>query len=243
MAVLVQEIMNREVFSMSPTASASDALHTLTTLGLSGCPVLDDNGAPMGMIALSDLLAIGTHDTLGQHMSRPVVTVNENTTIEEAARLLGETGFHRLVVVNGDGHAVGMLSSLDVVRGLIGLPAFRPAVFSHYDESLGLTWTNDTVLDLDRVEAAPDGPGVLVLIHGGAGKPERMVWVESAQNVRKRLIDMLSMPADNPLALQHWLEGRDLRFRAAAQSDVGARKAIVRKLRAGMAGNSSLKGN
>jgi hypothetical protein len=243
MAVLVQEIMNREVFSITPEASARDALHTLTTLGLSGCPVLDDNGAPIGMIALSDLLAIGSHDTLGQHMSRPVVTVNENNTIEEAARLLGETGFHRLVVVDGDGHAVGMLSALDVVRGLVGMPAFRPAVFSHYDEALGLTWTNDTVLDLDRVEAAPDGPGILVLIQGGVGKPERMVWVESAQNVRKRLIDMLSMPEDNPLALQHWLEGRDLRFRAAGQSDVAARRAIVQKLRAHMAGHLPPKGN
>lgn len=235
--------MNREVFSMPPTAPARDALHALTSLGLSGCPVLDDSGAPIGMVALSDLLGTHGQDTLGEHMSRPVVTVNENNTIEEAARLLGETGFHRLVVVDGDGHAVGMLSALDVVRGLIGMPAFRPAVFSHYDEALGLTWTNDTVLDLDRVEAAPDGPGVLVLIHGGAGKPERMVWVESARNVRKRLIDMLSMPADNPLALQHWLEGKDLRFRAAAQEDGAARKAIVQKLRAGIAGHSSMKGN
>lgn len=228
---------------MPPTAPARDALHMLTTLGLSGCPVLDDNGKPIGMIALSDLLVTGSHDNLGQHMSRPVVTVNENNTIEEAARLLGETGFHRLVVVDGNGHAVGMLSALDVVRGLVGMPAFRPAVFSHYDEDLGLTWTNDTVLDLDRVEAAPEGPGILVLIHGGAGKPERMVWVESAQNVRKRLIDMLSMRDDNPLALRHWLEGGDLRFRAAAQPDVSARKALVQKLRASMAGHSLPKGN
>jgi predicted transcriptional regulator len=243
MAVLVQEIMNRELFSMPPGAAARDALHTLTTLGLSGCPVLDDNGTPIGMVALSDLLALETKDTLSQHMSRPVVTVHESNTIEEAARLLGETGFHRLVVVDGDGHAVGMLSALDVVRGLIGMPAFRPAVFSHYDESLGLVWTNDTVLDLDRVEAAPDGPGILVLIHGGAAKPERMIWVESAQNVRKRLIDMLSRPTDNPLALQHWLEGGDLRFRAASQADPDVRKAIVRKVRARMAGHSLPKGN
>lgn len=228
---------------MPATAPAREALHSLINMGLSGCPVLDDNGAPIGMVALSDLLAVGKQDMLGQHMSRPVVSVNANTTIEEAARLLGETGFHRLVVVDGDGHAVGMLSALDVVRGLVGMPAFHPAVFSHYDEALGLTWTNDTVLGFDRVEAAPDGPGILVLVHGGAGKPERTVWVESAQNVRKRLIDMLSMPEDNPLALQHWLEEKDLRFRAAAHPDPAARKSIVHKLRAGTARHALPKGN
>lgn len=234
--------MNREMFSARPDETASDALHTLTALGLSGCPVLDDDGKPIGMIALSDLLRIGSKDTLGQHMSAPVVTVNQNNTIEDAARLLGETGFHRLVVVDAEGEAVGMLSALDVVRGLVGMPAFRPSVFPHYDHALGLTWTNDTVLDLERIEAAPDGPGILVLIHGGAGKPERMVWVESAQNVRKRLIDMLSAPAENPFALQHWLELGDLRFRAAAQADPGEREMIVQKLRASMESHSS-KGN
>lgn len=234
--------MNREMVSARPSETAKDALHTLTTLGLSGCPVLDEEGKPVGMIALSDLLRIGSKDTLGQHMSTPVVTVNQNNTIEDAARLLGETGFHRLVVVDAEGGAVGMLSALDVVRGLVGMPAFRPSVFPHYDHTLGLTWTNDTVLDLDRIEAAPDGPGILVLIDGGAGKPERMVWVESAQNVRKRLIDMLSAPAENPLALQHWLALGGLRFRAASQADPGECEMIVRKLRDGLASHSS-KGN
>lgn len=234
--------MNREMFSARPGETAKDALDHLTSLGLSGCPVLDEHGKPVGMIALSDLLRIGKKDTLGQHMSTPVVTVNQNNTIEDAARLLGETGFHRLVVVNAEGEAVGMLSALDVVRGLVGMPAFRPSVFPHYDHALDLVWTNDTVLDLDRVEAAPDGPGILVLIHGGAGKPERMVWVESAQNVRKRLIYMLSAPSDNPLALQHWLALGGLRFRAASQEDPGARELIVQKLRDDIASHSS-KGN
>lgn len=242
MAVLVQEIMNREMFSARPTETAKDALHTLSTLGLSGCPVLDDGGKPVGMVALSDLLRIGSKDTLAQHMSTPVVTVNENNTIEEAAHLLGETGFHRLVVVNGEGAAVGMLSALDVVRGLVGMPAFRPSIFPHYDHILDLTWTNDTVLDLDRIEVAPDGPGILVLIDGGVGKRERVVWVESAQNVRKRLIDMLSAPADNPLALQHWLDLGGLRFRAASQPDPGACEMIVQKIRVSIASHPQ-KGN
>lgn len=234
--------MNREMFSARPGETAKDALHNLTSLGLSGCPVLDDDGKPVGMIALSDLLRIGSKDTLGQHMSTPVVTVNQNNTIEDAARLLGETGFHRLVVVDAEGEAVGMLSALDVVRGLVGMPAFRPSVFPHYDDTHDLTWTNDTVLDLDRIEVAPDGPGILVLIHGGAGKPERVVWVESAQNVRKRLIYMLSAPGDNPLALQHWLSLGGLRFRAASQADPGECEMIVQKLREGMESHAS-KGN
>ena len=39
--------------------------------------------------------------------------------------------------------------------------------------------------------AAADGPGLLVLIHGGPGMAKRIVWAEACDNVRTRLEDML----------------------------------------------------
>jgi CBS domain-containing protein len=228
MAVLVQEIMNHELFSMRVAEPVRDALSYLVALGISGSPVVDETGRPVGMVSVRGLLRAEQGDTIEQHMSRPVVTIRDRSTIHEAARLIGETGYHRLVVVDDEGHAVGIVSSLDVVRGLIGLPASHPPVFPHYDDDTALTWTDDTVLAFDRVEAAPDGPGVMVLVHGGVGQPERVVWAESTSNVRQRLIDILSAPGTRIPGLQQWLLRGELRFRAAAQDDGVLRDQVVR---------------
>lgn len=228
MAVLVQEIMNHELFSMRATEPVHDALNYLMALGISGSPVLDEVGQPIGMVSVRGLLRAAQEDPVSRHMSRPVVTIRDLSTIDEAARLLGETGYHRLVVVNADGRAVGMVTALDVVRGLIGMPASHPAMFPHYDDDTSLLWTDDTVLEFDRVEAAPDAPGVLVLIHGEAGQPEQVVWAESTENVRQRLIDILSAPRARIPALESWLVRGKLRFRAAAHDDAATREQVVR---------------
>lgn len=231
MAVVVDEIMNREVFSARPNESASDARGYISALGISASPVVDDDGELVGMISLRDLIADRGGDRVRDRMSTPVVTVRSGSTIRRAAELIGESGFHRLVVVDFDGRPIGILSSLDVVRGLIGLPATHPPVFPHLDRETGVEWSDDTVLELDRVDVAPDGPGVLVLVYGGAGRRERVVWAEECLNVRARLIDILSRPRERAPIVQHWLERGDLRFRTAVIFDRDRRQAVVSTVR------------
>jgi hypothetical protein len=76
-----------------------------------------------------------------------------------------------------------------------------------------------------KLHAAPDGPGVLALLYGGAFVPERIVWTESCPNVRERLAEMLSTPQQPPLAA--WLDKRPLRFRAAALKDARRRRRVL----------------
>jgi CBS domain-containing protein len=144
---------------------------------------------------------------------------------------MGETGYHRLVVVDEHDRPVGIISSLDVIRGLVGLPASHPSVFPHLDKATGVQWTDDIVLELDRVEAAPDGPGVLVLVYGGAGLRERVVWAESTNNVRTRLIDMLSTPQDHVPVVKYWLGRGHLRFRASSLPEPELRDLVVSRVR------------
>lgn len=231
MAVVVEEIMNRELFSARPTESARDALGYIRLLGISTSPVVDEDGALLGMISLRDLLGDTEGVTVADRMSAPVATVPARAPIERAAELMGEAGFHRLVVVDEQARPVGIVSSLDVVRGLIGMPARHPPVFPHLDAATGVAWTDDTVLELDRVEIAPDGPGVLVLVHGGAGLREKVVWAESCNNVRSRLIDMLSTPQDHVPIVAHWLERGGMRFRAASLDDRESRERVASQMR------------
>lgn len=227
MAVLVEEIMNRELFTVRPGDTAGLALRCLLLLGITGAPVVDENHRPVGMISVRDFVGRKAGETVRERMSVPVVSALAKTSIQEAGRLLAESGYHRLVAVDADGKAVGMVSSLDVVRGLLGLPAAHPATFPHYDKRTGLTWTEDRILSFERVEAAPDDPGLLVLVLGGAGVHERIVWAEASVNVRGRLIEMLAQPSAQPSHLVAWLGRPELRFRTAKVVDPEQREAAL----------------
>ncbi len=231
MALRVREIMNPELFSVGPEEPAERALAGILALGITGVPVVDPQGKPVGLVSLRDLVGDGCGTTAGERMTRPPATVPAEARIGEAARRLARTRYHRLIVVDEGGRAVGMVSSLDLIRGLLGLPAPHPASFPHLDRETGLSWTDELPLEMNELPAAPEGPGVLVLIHGGAGVAERVVWAESAENVRSRLREMLT--AARPDLLAAWLEHGGLLFRAASAPDPAERaealSAVVRR--------------
>jgi CBS domain-containing protein len=224
MARTVDEIMNKELFAVRPTDAAEDVIGLITAMGITGAAVVDPDGMPVGHVSLRDLLREGGRRPVSELMVTPAATIPAAETIENAARRLAEQNRHRLVVVDADGRAFGMVSSLDVIRGLLGLPAVHPQAFPHFDAATGLTWTDDTALDLTRVEAAPNGPGLLSLVYGGAGMRERVVWVEGCHNVRTRLFEILSAPHREQPMLARALRLGNLRFRAASAPDAAARE-------------------
>lgn len=231
MSSRVREIMNAELFRLRSGDAASDVLNGILALGITGAPVLDEMRRPLGMVSLRDLVG-RTGTRAGEVMTSPAVTIRSDALVAEAGHRLAETGRHRLVVLDAEGRAIGVVSALDVVRGLLGLPAAHPPAFPHLDEETRLTWTDDVPLDVDRLDMAPDGPGLLQLVHGGAGLPERVVWVESCENVYTRLTDMLAEPQTDQPVLAWWLAQNSMRFRAAAAADPIQRGKALEVLRA-----------
>jgi CBS domain-containing protein len=227
MARFIREIMNPELFTLTPDVRADDALRAILELGITAAPVVDGEQRPIGVTSIRDFL----RDGLPAPVSSPAVSVPGDATVEEAARIMTESGRHHLVVVGGDGRAVGMLSSLDLLRALIGLPAAYPATFPHYDATLGVAWSNRIPFDADHVAAAPEGAGVLVLSAGGIGRTECDLWVESSAALRPRLVELLQGPACDEASLASILARRDLRFRCAATTDVRLRNSVARRLR------------
>ena len=230
MASIVKEIMNRELFSVRPTDTAASALSGLLAFGIYGAPVVDSEQRPVGVVSLRDLVA-KEGATVTERMSSPAAVVRADARISDAARLIAQTGYRRLVVIDEQSRAVGMLSAVDVIRGLVGLPVQHPAAFPHFDAATGLRWTDDALLDIDHVDVAPDGPGLLLLSHSMPGKPDFVVWAESANSVQTRLIDLVSLPQDNP-ELNRLLEDRQhLRFRATSVTDPKVREQVIERLK------------
>jgi CBS-domain-containing membrane protein len=124
---LVKDVMNSDLLYISEGERLDVARHPMLEFGVTAVPVLDDEHRPVGVISLRDLMLGAPAEA-----TSPVWSVAETATVEEAARAMGEASFHHVVVVNGEGRAVGMLSALDLVRAFAGLPPKHPAAFARF---------------------------------------------------------------------------------------------------------------
>lgn len=226
MARVVREIMNPELLAVGRGFDRDATLRSLLEFGISAAPVVDDDRRPIGVTTLRDLV----EDPRSTRISSPARTIGEDASIEEAGRAMVEAGTHHLVVVTGDGRAAGMLSSLDLVRALVGAPAAHPAAFPHRDPDLDVVWSDALAFDSEHVRGAPAEAGVLVLSAGGVQRTESDLWVEATGSLRARLFAMLAHSAERAAALQKLLERRDLRYRHAVLGDAKHRDDIVRRL-------------
>jgi CBS domain-containing membrane protein len=230
-AKYVEEIMNSELFTLRPDEPAELALEFILLLGITGAPVTDARRTVVGHASMRDLLASQKGPTVADRMTTKPHVVRLGTTLDEAGRRMAEAHVHRLIVVDEQSHSVGIVSALDVVAALLGMPVVHPPTFPHFDRALGITWTNEAQLTRTLVPTAPDCPGVFVLIAGAPFERDRVVWSEAARNVRTRLFELLSAPqADQQLArlLAH---PERLRFRAAAIVGQKERGRILEYLR------------
>jgi CBS domain-containing protein len=69
-------------------------------------------------------------------MSRPVITIEIEDTLEDAAALMEENAIHHLPVIGGDGVLIGMLAQSDIGRRMsnreIGALARRTSIRSRH---------------------------------------------------------------------------------------------------------------
>lgn len=122
----VATYMSRHIVHLRTSDRVESALRPLLDFGLSAMPILDDERRPVGMLSLRDVVDLRqTHP----HVAAPVLTIAQDASLDDAARMMTTSDVHHLVVVDAHGFAVGMLSSSDVVRGLVGAePRRSPSV-------------------------------------------------------------------------------------------------------------------
>ncbi len=121
----VRDIMNAKLLYISQGERPSLARRHILKFGVTAVPVLDETHRPVGVVSLRDLQR--TDDEV--QPPSVVATVKETDSIEEGAKKLAATDFHHLVVVDAKGVAVGLLSSFDFLRALLGLQPRHPTAF------------------------------------------------------------------------------------------------------------------
>ena len=221
----IDEIMNRELVAVAPETPVQAIRDLLRTFQIGAVPVLGEDRRPLGMVTAGAVLDGG--GSAADRMSRPAMCIEGSTGIQNAARRLALAGAHHVVVVDSAGAAVGIVSVLDVLRGMLGIPAHHPAAFPHWDTATQSSWTDEWPLDPEHAFQAPDAAGVLVLARGLIGEIDAIVWVEACSNLRGRVAALTTPGSFSEPALARLLARRDLRFRAAAVCNEAARERIT----------------
>ena len=129
MSKTVKDIMNPKLLYIRDGDRVALARRQIVEFGVTAVPVLDETHRPVGVVSLRDL-ALPEGETF--EPSGKVETVLDTSTVEDGARRLAESDYHHLVVVDDKGVAVGMVSALDFLRALVGLPPRHPQAFDRY---------------------------------------------------------------------------------------------------------------
>jgi CBS-domain-containing membrane protein len=145
----VRDVMTRKVISIPADTPAMAIARLLADRGISAVPVTDRWGMLLGIVSEADLICrLASSDkpepgflrtlfynreqaaaryaavhgaTAAEIMTRKVVTVTEEVTVEHAAYLIEHHRVRRLPVVQ-DGLLVGILSRADLLRALLVPP-------------------------------------------------------------------------------------------------------------------------
>jgi len=134
----VETVMTAKVVTARPETTFKELVTLMNTHRVSGLPVVDGAGRPVGVVSEADMLVKQEHlggvetrpvfgrqrrarwrkatgRTAGELMTAPAVSVGADATVTAAARLLAEKNIRRLCVVDADGVLAGIVSRRDVI--------------------------------------------------------------------------------------------------------------------------------
>ncbi len=140
----IRDVMTTGVLTTSPQTPLREAALILAREGVSGLPVVEDDGTVVGVLSEADVIAkegdrpphtggllswlLDPADSwletrlaatvAGEAMSSPAVTIGSERSVSDAATSMLVNGVNRLPVVD-EGRLVGIVSRADLVRAFV----------------------------------------------------------------------------------------------------------------------------
>jgi CBS domain-containing protein len=119
--VLVRDVMTKNPRVVRRDTSVQEVVATMNKFDISSVIVVQEE-RPVGIITHKDIMLKIVQPrippdavTAREIMSAPIVTINEDASIEEAVRLMAKKSIKKLPVVT-DHKLIGIITSLDLVR-------------------------------------------------------------------------------------------------------------------------------
>jgi len=140
----VRDVMSHGVLSVVPTTPVKEVARLMATHGVSGVPVVDEDGSIIGVVSEGDFLlkeeGVSKHAsrferllgragggidhakveaaTAAELMTSPAITISPEASLPEAAAVMVDRRVNRLPVERG-GKLVGIVSRADLVRAYL----------------------------------------------------------------------------------------------------------------------------
>ena len=146
-ALTAEDLMSRDVTTIPQNMSLRAAAHLLYQQQISGAPVVDDSGRCIGVLSATDfvrwadrsgeaervqrrdpncccsdwqMMDLGAlpREEARWHMTADPVIVTRTAPIMDVARMMVDAHIHRVIVVDGLRHPVGVVTSTDILAAL-----------------------------------------------------------------------------------------------------------------------------
>jgi len=131
--VVVRDIMSKDVKTVRNDTSVQEVIALMNKYDKDAI-LVEQSGKPTGIITVKDVLVRAVEhgvplNTIIARMvyTNPLVTIDENATVEEAANLMKEWRIKHLPIVDKNGALAGMINDRDVIYAV-------PALMSTMEE-------------------------------------------------------------------------------------------------------------
>jgi CBS domain-containing protein len=120
--ILVRDVMTKEPRVVRRDTNVQEVVATMNKFDISSIIVVEEE-RPIGIVTHKDIIsklvqarippdAVTARDV----MTSPIITINEESSIEEAARLMSKKHIKKLIVTRNNNELAGIITSSDLVR-------------------------------------------------------------------------------------------------------------------------------
>lgn len=205
--------MKQPVITISPKTSLDEALSIMTKEHIRRLPVIDQHGKLIGIVTELELMKASPSGAttlsvweiksllsaypVEKIMTRDVVTVSEDTPLEEAARIMADKEISGIPVLRGSS-VVGIITETDIFKALLEVMGARDAglrLTIEVDQSPGMLAAiakaiydlGGNILSLGSFQGDDPGTGMLVLKVDGV---EEKALVKAIESFCKKIVDI-----------------------------------------------------
>jgi CBS domain-containing protein len=114
--MIAKHIMTKDIITVSPTMTIKTLAMMLIKNQISGAPVAGKNGKIIGVVSEADIVA-KKGKAVKSIMSKKIISVAEETSVEEIAELMTTHNIKRVPVMRGE-EVVGIVSRADIVSAI-----------------------------------------------------------------------------------------------------------------------------
>jgi CBS domain-containing protein len=114
--MIAKDIMTKDIITVGPTMTIKKLAMTLIKNQISGAPVTGKNGKIIGVVSEADIVGKKGKDVKAI-MSKKIISVREDTPVEEIAQVMTTHNIKRVPVMHDD-EVVGIVSRADIVSAI-----------------------------------------------------------------------------------------------------------------------------